>query len=130
RLAPQRGLYLTALGMAQYRAGQYSAARATLTQADLQHRAAAGGLAFLAQQLPQALVTLGHVQPLRQAIPANLAFRAMTHRQLGQEKLAQAALTHLREVAEKSEGAQDEESRRFVHEAESVMAGQPVVPRE
>src|SRR5262249_19047754 len=53
RLAPQRGLYLTALGMAQYRAGQYPAARATLAQADLLRRAGAAGLPFLAQQLPQ-----------------------------------------------------------------------------
>jgi uncharacterized protein with WD repeat len=120
RLAPQRGLYRTTLGMAQYRAGQYRAARATLAQADLLHRAAAAGLVLMAQQLPQALVTLGYAQPLRQSIAANLAFQAMTHHQVGQEKLAQAALARLREIVERPEWVEDKKARAFLREAEAV----------
>jgi WD40 repeat protein len=121
RLAPQCGLYWTTLGMAQYRAGQYRAARATLAQADLLHRAAAAGRASLAQQLPQAIVPLWYVQPLRQAIPANLAFLAMTHHQLGQARLAQAALARVRNIAEKRESVEDEKVQAFVREAEALI---------
>jgi eukaryotic-like serine/threonine-protein kinase len=121
RLAPQRGLYWTTLGMAQYRAGQYTVARATLAQADLLHRAAAAGLASLAQQLPQAIVPLWYAQPLRQAITANLAFLAMTHHQLGQERLAQAALARVRNIAEKPEWVEDEKVQVFLREAEALI---------
>jgi WD40 repeat protein len=128
RLAPDQGKYLTTLGAAQYRAGQYLQARATLERADLLNRAVPAGLALLAQQLPQALVTLGQAQPLRQAVPANLAFLAMTHHRLGQKELAQTALSGLRQIADKPEWAKDHEVQSFFREVETVLGSKPAVP--
>src|SRR5262249_21774274 len=62
RLAPDQNKYLTTLGAAQYRAGQYPQARTTLEQADVQQRTALASLALLAGQFPQALVTLWQAQ--------------------------------------------------------------------
>src|SRR5262249_42221901 len=69
QLLPTHGPYRTALGIAQYRAGQYREALATLERADL----------------------------LEQAGAANLAFVAMIHHQLGQKDRAQATLARFRE---------------------------------
>jgi len=130
RLGPEESKYRTTLGAAHYRAGQYLEARATLAQADLRHRAIPAGLALLAWQLPPALVPLWQAQPLRQAVPANLAFLAMTHHQLGQKELAQAALARLRQIAEKAESANDEETQSFLHEVETLLSGKPPVPKQ
>jgi WD40 repeat protein len=122
RLAPDQIKYLTTLGAAQYRAGQYPQAGATLAQADLRHQAAPAALAFLAHQFPHALIALWQGQPLRQFVPANLAFLAMTYRQLGQKEPAQAALARLGVIAAKPEWAKDQEVQNFLREAETVLA--------
>jgi hypothetical protein len=121
-LAPDQSKYLTTLGVAQYRVGQYAQARATLTQADLQHQAALARLVLMARQLPQALVTLWQAQPLRETVSANLAFLAMTHHQLGHEESARAALARLREITEKPEWAKDQEVHSLLREAETLVS--------
>jgi WD40 repeat protein/tRNA A-37 threonylcarbamoyl transferase component Bud32 len=73
RLVPNQANYLTTLGAAQYRAGQYPHARATLEKANRLYHAAPAGLTLLASHLPHALVALWQVRPLRPAFPANLA---------------------------------------------------------
>jgi hypothetical protein len=115
--------------MARYRVGQYRQARAALAQADLLHRAASSRPAFLAWQLPQGLVTLWQAQPLCEVVPANLAFLAMTHHQLGQRELAQAALARLREIAEKPELLMNADARVLVHEAETVLEAAPATKK-
>jgi hypothetical protein len=122
RRAPDQSKYLTTLGAAKYRAGQYPQARATLTQADLQHRTSLASLALLARQFPQVCITLRQAQRVHEAVPANLAFLAMTHHQLGQEELAQAALARLRVIAARPKWAKDQEVRNFLREAETVLA--------
>jgi WD40 repeat protein len=129
RRAPGQSKYLTTLGAAQYRAGQYSEARTTLTQADRLHRTAFASLAFPARQLPQALVMLWEAQPLREAMLANLAFLAMTYYQLGEDELAHAALTRLRETAESAEWAKGEQAQAFLREAEAVGKATRANPR-
>jgi tetratricopeptide (TPR) repeat protein len=130
RLVPDQGQYLTTLGAAQYRAGQYSQALATLAQADLLHRAASAAMALRASQFPQALATIWQVQPLRQAVPVNLAFLAMTYQQLDQKELARAALARLRQVADNPEWANDKEIKSFLHEAETLLSGRPPMPKK
>ncbi|MCI0465093.1 MAG: hypothetical protein L0Z62_49865, partial [Gemmataceae bacterium] len=92
RRAPEQGKYWTTLGVAQYRVGQYLEARATLTRAD----AINGG------------------------IPADLAFLAMTHHQLGQRELAQAALTRLRSLFQDPVWKSDRRAHAFLEEAEEL----------
>lgn len=130
RLAPDQGKYLTSLGAAQYRAGQYAQAQAILEQADLLHRAAVARLALFGRELPQALVALWQAQPLSQGIPANLAFLAMTHHQLGQQKLAETALARLQAIAAKPEWAKDQEVQGFLCDAETLVDSRPTVPKE
>jgi WD40 repeat protein/serine/threonine protein kinase len=122
RLAPEDGQYRTPLGVAQYRVGQYTQARATLTQADILHRAALASLALLARQFPQVCITLWQAVRLHDGVPANLAFLAMTHHQLGQKEQAQAALARLRIIADRPGRAKDEEVQAFLSEAETVLA--------
>jgi WD40 repeat protein/tRNA A-37 threonylcarbamoyl transferase component Bud32 len=121
RLAPDQSKYLTTLGAAQYRCKQYAQAQAMLTQGDLLHRTGLASLALFAGPWPQALVTLWQAQPLREAMPANLAFLAMTHHQLGHEESAQAALARLREIADKPEWAKDQDVQSFLREAETLL---------
>jgi tetratricopeptide (TPR) repeat protein len=123
RLAPEQGKYLTTLGAAQYRAGQYPEAQATLAQAERLHRTALASLVLRARHIPQGLVPLWEAQALREAIPANLAFQAMTHHQLGQQELAQAALARLRATLETPERAKDREAHSFLWEAETLLTG-------
>jgi WD40 repeat protein len=129
RLSPDHSKDLTTLGAAQYRAGQYAQARSTLTQADLRHQATPASLALLSWQFPQALIALWEAQPLLDAIPANLAFLAMTHYQLGQKEPAQAALTRLRRTLEKPEWAKDQEAQGCLREADTLVAGKSPVPK-
>jgi tetratricopeptide (TPR) repeat protein len=101
-LLPTDGPYRTALGIAQYRAGQYRQALATLEQAD----------------------------PLRQAASAHLAFLAMTHHQLRHKEEARATLARLREIMKKTETTENEESQAFLREAERLMRNQPALVDE
>jgi hypothetical protein len=102
RLASDQGEYVTTLGTAQYRAGQYRDALATLTKAE---------------QLPQ-------------ASPANLAFLAMAWHRLGHEDRAHAVLVQLREAARGPMWAQHVEAQGFLKEAEALIidAGFPNDP--
>jgi hypothetical protein len=130
RLAPDRGQYATTFGVAQYRAGHYPQARATLMQADLLHRTTVARLACLTLQFPQALLPLWQAQPYREVVPANLAFLAMTHHQLGQKELAQAALARLREITENPEWAKDNEAQSILGEVEALVGGKPKMSKE
>jgi hypothetical protein len=114
--------------MAQYRTGRYAEAQGTLVQADFLHRATSASI-LGACQFPQDVVTLCRVQPLRQAVPANLAFRAMTHHQLGHKELAQAALARLRTLAEDPESLMNAEARLFVREAEARLQAAPAAKK-
>jgi WD40 repeat protein/serine/threonine protein kinase len=100
RLEPNNGTFVSALGMAQYRVGEYKKALETLIRSD---------------QL-NAPRNLG-------SSPADLAFLAMTQHQLGQTDQAQAFLARLREATRKPRWALDLQSQGFVHEAETVVKG-------
>ncbi len=123
RLLPGQHPYLTTLGMAQYRAGQYPEAVATLAQADLLHRATPASLAFLAGQLPQGLVALRQAEPLQKAVPMNLAFLAMTQHALGQPQQAQETLARLRQLLQQPGAVPNEDAQRSLREAEERLAG-------
>jgi hypothetical protein len=122
-LAPENGVYLTALGVAQYRAGQYREALATLTQADLLHKTVAASLAALALPLPPALVTVTQGQFLAEVISTNLAFLAMTRHQFGRSEEARTTLARLREVMRGPAGGTNREAAGFLREAENLLAG-------
>jgi WD40 repeat protein/serine/threonine protein kinase len=104
-LDPENGAYLTTLGVAQYRAGQYQQAVVTLTQA--------------AQSNSQLVICL---------IPTELAFLAMAHRQLGQHTEAQACLDRLRALLKGRDQRgewweEDEDVRAFIRQAEGLLQG-------
>jgi WD40 repeat protein len=130
RLLPGQGLYLTTLGMAHYRAGQYREAAPTLAKANLLHWATPARLALLAGKLPQDLFTLGQAQALRQAIPANLAFLAMAHHQLGEKEKAQATLARLHEVMKAPGLARDDDHHPYVREADALIEGKAPGPKQ
>jgi hypothetical protein len=67
------------------------------------------------------LTALGGADQLRQTIPANLAFLAMTQHHLGQKEQAQATLARLREAMQRPERAKDEDASHFLSEAEAVL---------
>jgi hypothetical protein len=123
RLLPGQSLNLTTLGMAQYRAGQYREAVATLAQADLLHWASSASLAIQAGQFPQALFTLKQAQALRQAVPANLAFLAMAHHQLSEKDKAQATLARLHEVMKNPGFVREGDQHAYWREAEALIEG-------
>jgi len=93
RREPKNPEYLTTLGAAQYRLGQYPAALATLTKAD------------------------NPKEPSR----SHLAFLAMTHLHLGQTAVGQATLARMRENMKEHDQAANEESRALLREAEEMM---------
>jgi tetratricopeptide (TPR) repeat protein len=130
RLVPRQGLYLTTLGMAQYRAGQYREAAKTLAQADLLHWATPASLAFQAGQLPQALFTLEPAQALGQAIPTNLAFQAMAHSQLGEKEKAQVALARLQAVMKDPGFVREGDHHAYLREAEALIEGKAPDPKK
>jgi len=57
--------------------------------------------------------------------PADLAFLAMAHQQLGHKEQAQATLVRLRGVMKQSRWAQDAEAQGFLREAEQVLKTKP-----
>ena len=97
RLEPTNGALLNTLGVAQYRAGHYREAVATLTQSD---RLNSGG-------------ALG-------AQPADLAFLALAHHRLGEPDQARTALGRLRTLMQKPEHASASEAQLFLSEAEEI----------
>jgi tetratricopeptide (TPR) repeat protein len=100
RLAPDNGSYLTTLGAAYYRTGQWQLALETLTRSERLNAKAYGA-----------------------PIPADLTFLAMTYHQLGQEDKARSFLKRLREVVQDARWAKDPEAKAFLSEAEGVLAG-------
>jgi tetratricopeptide (TPR) repeat protein len=97
RLAPNHGGFLNTLGVAQYRAGKYQEAVATLKRSD---------------QL--------NAQPRVGSIPADLAFLALAQYRLGRTEETRAALGRLREAMVKPQWANDAENQGFLHEAETI----------
>jgi WD40 repeat protein len=102
RADPDNGTFLNTLGVAQYRAGRYQDALATLRRADR----------------------------LNKGIPEDLAFLAMTQHRLGRKEEAQANLARLREVMKDRRRSQDEEAQAFLREAEALVEGKVAAPKE
>jgi len=98
RLAPGTGGLLNTLGVAQYRAGLFQPALESLTESDK-------------------IQAVG----LKGSHPADLAFLAMAHYQLGQKDQAQTVLGRLRETMQQARWAKDVEARGFLQEAESLL---------
>jgi tetratricopeptide (TPR) repeat protein len=105
RLYPQEGFFLTTLGVAQYRVGQWKEALETLTRADRINRVESRG-----------------------SLPADLAFLAMAQYQLGQKEQVQATLARLREAMKTPPWANDTEPQDFLREAEALIEGKPAEP--
>jgi hypothetical protein len=55
--------------------------------------------------------------------PADVAFLAMAHQQLGRAAEARQTLGRLRKLMEDPQRAQDEEVRGFLREAEALISG-------
>jgi WD40 repeat protein/Flp pilus assembly protein TadD len=98
RLDPDRGVSLTAQGIALYRLERYADALDTLIRA---------------AKLDQA------------AEPANLAFQAMAEQALGNVEEAGARLHELRELMQKPSFTRDEEALSFLAEAQSCLGTRP-----
>jgi hypothetical protein len=102
RYAPENGLYLNTLGVAQYRAGLYRDTVATLTRSNTLN----GGRA-----------------------PADLAFLAMAHHRLGQTLAAHQALAQLRAAMKTpSEIPNPTQDAAFLREAEVLIELDPAFP--
>jgi hypothetical protein len=98
RLAPENGVYLNTLGVAQYRTGHFQEALATLRAAEPLNVKEYGG-----------------------SIPANLAFLAMAYYQLGHKDEAGTHLRRLRERMKESRWANDAQNEAFLREAEALF---------
>jgi len=98
RLVPNDGVFLTTLGMARYRVGQYEEAVAALVQADRIRTDNWNGLSF----------------------PADLAFLALSRHRLGQTDQARALLSRLRETMKGPQWTLDGDAEGWLHEAEAI----------
>jgi WD40 repeat protein len=98
RLTPNNGVYLNTLGVAQYRSGDFPAARDTLQRADR-------------------LNSVKH----KNGIPADVAFLAMARQHLGETTQAQTELARLRKLMASPPWAENREAAGFLHEAEQVL---------
>jgi WD40 repeat protein/serine/threonine protein kinase len=120
QLAPERAKYLGTLGAAQYRRGKYKEALASLTQTDRAisvDDVSAAVSAIAAGTVP--LLNLALL--LKKGNRLDLAFLAMTHHQLGQEKEAQGALARLRKGIEQSQW-KDEVADGLQREASKLLS--------
>jgi WD40 repeat protein/tRNA A-37 threonylcarbamoyl transferase component Bud32 len=90
---------LNTLGVAQYRAGSYADALATLTKSEKRNATKEGSL------------------------PEDLAFLAMTQHQLGKKDEAKAMLGRLREVMKQPRWKQNAEAVGFLREAQELIEG-------
>jgi hypothetical protein len=105
RQEPGVGIFLSTLGIAEYRAGL----------------------------VPEALATLTRSNALSQEkAPDNLAFLAMAHQRLGQTAEARAMLDRLRDLMRQEEfaGGQGHQCRAFLAEAEVVVLYDPIFPAD
>lgn len=100
RLSPGDADVLNTLGVAQYRVGQYRAARDTLTASDKAHSA-------------------------RSPLPADLAFLALAHHHLGEAEQAAAVLARLRQAMRQKRWANDAEAKAFLKEVEATLSAPP-----
>jgi tetratricopeptide (TPR) repeat protein len=98
RLVPNDGGFLTILGMARYRPGQYEEAVATLTEADAIRKDNWDGLSN----------------------PEDLAFLALARHRLGQTDQALALLKRLRETMKSPRWAHNGDAQAWLHEAEAI----------
>jgi serine/threonine protein kinase len=90
-----------------------------------------GALLFRLERYEEALVTLTrsnqhHSQENEASLPADLAFIAMAHHQLGHLEEADAALTRLRASMQSQEELDNNESRALLAEAEALI--EPPLP--
>jgi Flp pilus assembly protein TadD len=99
RLEPEDGSFLSTLGVAYYRVGNYEKALDVLARSDQINALRGQGSG-----------------------PADLAFLAMTHQQLGHAKEAEAKLQLLRERMKDPRWAQDAQAHAFLREAEELLA--------
>jgi WD40 repeat protein/tRNA A-37 threonylcarbamoyl transferase component Bud32 len=97
-LSPENELYLNTLGMALYRVGEYQKALDTLTRSDGINSTKPNG-----------------------SLPADHAFLALAHYQLGHAREAEAHFERLRELMKNPTWANDEDSSAFLREVESVV---------
>jgi tetratricopeptide (TPR) repeat protein len=104
QLEPKNGDYLNTLGVAYYRVGNYAKALETLLRSDPINKTQFQG-----------------------SIPADLAFLAMTHQQLGHAQEARAELQRLRERMKDPRWAEDAEAQGCLREAEALLAN-PTMP--
>jgi hypothetical protein len=98
RMEPENGNSLNTLGIAQYRAGRYQEALATLTRSDQIHSKVGKG-----------------------SQPADLAFLAMAQHHLGQNAQARSTFARLRQVMKDPAVAGNQESVGFQREAEALL---------
>jgi WD40 repeat protein len=98
RLIPDEADFLTTLGMAQYRVGQYRQAVAALTQADRLRRDNWNGMSY----------------------PGDLAFLALARYRCGQTDQARALLGRLREAMKSPQWARSGFLQGFLREAEMI----------
>jgi WD40 repeat protein len=99
------GYLLTTLGVAQYRAGRYTDALATLTKSE---------------KLYRETHWMDGVQGLN---PADLTFLAMTRHRLGQGAEAKANLARVQEVLKTVRWGSDPDAAGFLIEAEELIEG-------
>jgi hypothetical protein len=102
RIVTDKGEWLNTLGVAQYRAGKYTEAVATLLRSDKANTVTFQG-----------------------PIPADHAFLAMAYHRLGMAAEAQAALQQMRNSLATKRWAQDAEAQALAKEAEALLKTPP-----
>ncbi len=105
RLAPDDGLTLNTLGVAQYRVGQFDKALRTLTHSEQLNRTGKSG--------PQ---------------PADLAFLGLVHHRLGHQQVAADFYRRLRQVATQPRWVNDAETKSFLREVETMLKEKSAPP--
>jgi tetratricopeptide (TPR) repeat protein len=106
RIQPDNGSLLNTLGVAQYRNGKHDDALNTLTRSD-----EIGSRGTLGSQ------------------PADTAFLAMTHHQLGHIEESQNILARLRRLLQDDRWKNNPEAKAFLREAESLIEPKPTQPQ-
>jgi WD40 repeat protein len=122
KLEPNSGIYLTTLGIAQYRNGKYTDAISTLTRSEMlnskyEHKYT-DAISGLTRSEMLNLNKYAHW-------PYDCTFLAMTHFQLGQKDRAAVLLEDVRDRMKNHRWADDDDSRSFLEEAEALIEGWP-----
>src|SRR5206468_500746 len=102
-LVPEDGSYLNTLGVTYYRLGDYQKALETLIRSNKIHAVRSGG-----------------------SEPADLAFLAMTHHRLGNNRAAQGFLKRLKDASPR-EGT---EALALLREAEAILQPAKETPKK